>query len=349
MTSPTIGHTAVPRVLLLGEDAPGALMHSYATGFRRLGAAVSTYCLMRASRADFGSTLTRVGRKILPGALIRRVNARIVRELAVRAADLVLVIKGELLLPTTVEALRASTGALVTNYYPDDPFSSDPSMGLVAGAETLSAYDRCYTFARHLIEDFARAGVREAEWLPFARDPDMHAPVPAVEPPEFDAVFVGNLDAERVRWLEPTASRFRLGIFGEHTRAAVPRTSSVARATFLPAAYNRDLPRALARGAVALNVMRVQNRRSHNMRSFESPASGAFTLSQWTEELATMFEPAVEVVFAEDPESMADTVGRWLPLQDQRRAIARAGFARVEHDTYEARARTIMSSLLAPR
>lgn len=346
--SPLVRDVA-PRVRLLGVDAPGSLMHSFEAAFRRLGAEVSTYCLTRAFRGPLGHTLTRVARRAFPDSMIRIANERVVREQRPGQADLVLVLKGEYLLPSTVEALRARTGGVVANYYPDDPFSTDPSMGLIAGVETLGAYDVCFTFARHLIADYRRAGVARAEWLPFARDPDLYSPVPAVQPPEFEAVFVGNLDEERVRWLAPVAARHRLAIFGEHTLAAVPRTSALRSATFLPAAYGPQLAHSLARGAVALNMMRIQNRRSHNMRSFESLASGAFTLSQWTEELETMFRGGEEVVFARDPDEMAEMVGRWLPKRDERLAIARAGFARVEHDTYEARARTIMDAITVVR
>ena len=341
--------TQRPRVLLLGVDAPVAMMHSFASAFGRVGADVSTYCLQKAYEARFGPTFTRVARRLMPQSVIRQVNARVVHELEGRQADLVLVIKGEQLLPATIEAVREQTGGVVVNFYPDDPFSPDPSMGLVAGVSTLAAYDRCYTFARHLVEDYRRANVREVEWLPFARDPDMHSPVPAVEPPEFDAVFVGNLDEERVRWLAPTAARHRLAIFGEHTRAAVPRASALSQATFVQAAYGPQLSQTLARGAVALNVMRVQNRRSHNMRSFESLASGAFTISQWTEELETMFRDGEELVFARDPDDMAERIAEWLPRPPERRRIAQGGFARVEHDTYDARARTILSSQAVAR
>lgn len=346
---PPIAGGAAPRVRLLGVDAPGSLMYSFEAGFRRLGAEVSTYCLNRAFRGSLGRTVARVGRRLLPDTMIRIANERVVREQPSGSAELILVLKGEYLLPSTVEALRASTGAVVANYYPDDPFSTDPSMGLVAGVKTLTAYDVCFTFARHLLDDYRRAGVANADWLPFARDPDQFSPVPPVEPPEFDAVFVGNLDEERVRWLAPVAARWRLAVFGEHTLAAVPRTSALRGATFLPAAYGAQLAHSLARGAVALNMMRIQNRRSHNMRSFESLASGAFTLSQWTEELETMFRGGEEVVFARDPDEMADAVGRWLPKREERLAIARAGFARVEHDTYEGRARTIMAALPVAR
>ncbi len=113
-------------------------------------------------------------------------------------------------------------------------------------------------------------------------------------------------------------------------------------ATFAPAAYGDDLARALACGAISLNVMRPQNARSHNMRSFESPACGAFTLSQRTPELSELFIEGEHVVCFSGVDELRDAVARWLPDVRARAAIAAAGFARVRDDTYARRASTML-------
>jgi spore maturation protein CgeB len=156
--------------------------------------------------------------------------------------------------------------------------------------------------------------------------------------PVFDVVFVGNLDEDRVRYLDALAREFRVGVFGERTAAVVPRDSALARATFAPAAYGTELARALALGAISLNVMRPQNSRSHNMRSFESLACGAFTLSQRTPELEQLFVEGEHIVGFSDASELRSAVARWLPDARGRSAIGSAGFARVRDDTYARRA-----------
>ena len=162
--------------------------------------------------------------------------------------------------------------------------------------------------------------------------------------PDFDVVFVGNLDDDRVRHLEALVPNYRVGVFGERTKAAVPRGSLLARATFGPAAYGADLARTLARGAISLNVMRRQNAGSHNMRSFESPACGAFTLSQRTPELTELFVDDEEIATFDGVDELRAAVDRWLTDRRGRVAVARAGYARVRDDTYARRAAVVLDT-----
>lgn len=329
------------RVLILGEDAPGALANSYAHAFRSLGAEVARHCTARAYATALPGAGTRVGRRLLGPAVLRAFNRRLREGLGGARADLVLVVKGENLSADTVHALRRGTGAPVVSFYPDDPFSELRSNRLAHGVEVLAAYDACFTFARHLVPEYQRVGAARTFHLPFARDPEQHAPAAPAGEPEFEVVFVGNLDAERVRWLEPLAG-FRLAVFGEHTLRALPRGSALRGATFLPAFYGPELARALARGAISLNVMRLQNAGSHNMRSFESPACGAFTLSQRTPELVELFREGEEIACFGCEEEMVAQVRHWLERPAERRRVAEAGFRRVEHDTYAVRAAEIL-------
>ena len=330
------------RVLILGEDAPGGLMASYARGFTELGVDVRTYCLARAYASTMPAIPSRALRRVAEPVLLSAFNERVARETRGIDADLVFVIKGHRLSGRTVHRIRESSGAPVVNFFPDDPFSHERSNRLACDPNVLAAYDVCFTFARHLMADYARAGAQAVHYLPFARDAELHSPVTLASPPSFDIVFVGNLDAERVRYLNALARDYRVGIFGERTKAVVPRDSALSRATFGPAAYGNDLARSLACGAISLNVMRAQNARSHNMRSFESPSCAAFTLSQRTPELSELFAEDEEIACFGSVGELRDAVARWLPDAQGRAAVARSGYARVRDDTYTRRASTML-------
>ena len=326
------------RVLILGEDAPGGLMGSYERGFAEMGIQTRTFCLARAYESAFPTIRSRALRRVAEPVMLSTFNENVTRDLTGVEVDLVLVIKGHRLSANTVDRIRESAGAPVVNFYPDDPFSKERSNRLAYGPNVLAAYDACFTFARHLIPEYERAGVEQVQYLPFARDPTLHAPVASPATPVFDVVFVGNLDTDRVRFLDALARDYRVAVFGERTTAAVPRGSALAGATFAPAAYGDKLAPALACGAISLNVMRPQNANSHNMRSYESPSCGAFTLSQRTPELTELFAENDEIACFDSVDSLREAVAHWLHDPEGRAAIARAGYERVRDDTYARRA-----------
>jgi spore maturation protein CgeB len=154
---------------------------------------------------------------------------------------------------------------------------------------------------------------------------------------------VGNLDADRVGWLESIAD-YRIAIFGQLTKAAVPKRSPLAEARFFEPVFGHDLVAALSRGKVSLNFMRQQNILSHNMRSFESPACNAFTLSQRTPELVKLFADGIEIETFADRAELRDRLEAALRDDGRRARISAAGFARVEHDTYARRAEAIVAN-----
>ncbi len=334
-------------VIIYGEDHPGSLYHSYRRGFEELGWRVTGYCPLQALSRALPAARSRIGRRLLHGLAARRLNEHVCDELASERPDLILVLKGAQLSAGTVAHLRTTTGAPVVNYYPDDPFSNVRSNRLTYGPGTLSSYDVCFTFARHLMPAYRAVGARCIEYLPFARDPSLHAPAAEVPPPDFEIVFVGNLDEERVGWLEAVADH-SIVFFGEHTREALKPRSPLRRATFMPGVYGAEFARAIRRGAIALNVMRLQNSKSHNMRSFESPACAAFTMSQRTPELVQLFRENEEIVCFGSRDELRDQVRRWLAAPPAGRdAIAQAGFRRVEHDTYTRRAESVARAVAA--
>lgn len=332
------------RLTIVGEDAPGALANSYVRAFGELGWDCNLICLRRLF-LDLGQIArNRVSARLFEWNLLKRLNHSLIDIVRATSPDLIFVIKGEQLSGETIIDLKRRTNSRIINFYPDDPFSDERSNRLCFGVSVLASYDACFIFARHLMNDYVRSGCQSVHYLPFARDPILHYPPPNTPAPDFDVVFVGNLDSERVRWLEPLA-HLRLAVFGEVTSRALGKGSKLRSATLLPAAYGEELARALARGAVSVNIMRLQNRLSHNMRSFESPSCGAFTASQWTPELADLFVEGKEVVFATSPEALAGVVDKWLRDPAGRARIAAGGYRRVQADTYMKRAKQILETL----
>ena len=64
-------------------------------------------------------------------------------------------------------------------------------------------------------------------------------------------------------------------------------------------------------------------------RLFELPANGVMQISDGDEYLATFFEPGREIVGYESADDLVDRIRYYLEHEQERLAIARAGYARV--------------------
>jgi spore maturation protein CgeB len=330
----------VPKVLIAGENLAGSVGLSFADAFRSLGWTV-VYSPLSAQGATLSTVFDRAMARVAAPFRAAELNRKLAATARRESPDLSLVIKGHRVTAETVAVLRRASAMGVANFYPDDPFSE--SAVNRASPKMLSAYSACFTFAEHLLPSYREAGVANAFYLPFARDPALHFPTSGVEV-EFDCVFVGNLDDDRVAWLESIAD-FKIAVFGHQTKKALPARSALHGAAFFAPVFGGDLSKALARGRVSLNFMRRQNLGSHNMRSFESPACGAYTLSQRTPELMRLFRDGIEIDSFGNADELRERMHAALADPQRRRQIADAGFERVEHDTYARRAQTILDRM----
>ena len=205
--------------------------------------------------------------------------------------------------------------------------------------------DRYFIWSRSLVARLRGAGVTQAEYLSFAWDP---AVFPSATIPdggaEHDVVFIGGWDRWREAWLEDLASRFPLKIWGPDYWGTRTRPGSRVRRCWQGrAATGAEAARILARSKVTLNLLREQNLPDGvNMRTFEVPGCGGFSVATWTQGAASIFPEGQAGVYFDGLEECMGRIDYYLSREDERVEIARAAHRIVEHHTYLDRAREII-------
>ena len=83
-----------------------------------------------------------------------------------------------------------------------------------------------------------------------------------------------------------------------------------------------------------------------NQRVFDVPATGAFLLTDYREQVENLFEPGREIICYHSPEEATDLARRYLARPQDRLAVAAAARARIlaEH-SYEHRVRALMDRM----
>jgi spore maturation protein CgeB len=215
----------------------------------------------------------------------------------------------------------------------------EPSRG-----EHWSVYDLMISQLPTTVKFFRALGVR-AEVNHLAFEPDILDALPAAPAADVDVSFVGSISIDhrqRIALLEAVAERYDLKLWGNRPQA-LPASSPLHRC-FQGEVWGADMYQVLRRSRITLNShIDLAGREAGNMRLFEATGVGAFLLTDFKDNLNTLFAPDREVAVWRSIDECLERIGHYLRDNEGRAAIARAGQARtMAQHTYRHRAAEIL-------
>ena len=203
---------------------------------------------------------------------------------------------------------------------------------------------RVYCWDQVALEYLQKAGLTGARYFPMAANDQVFYPSTQVEGDEIPVLFVGGPTPERISVLERIADR-GLQIYG-YDPAGWCQSARLAGCFRGEVAARDELRGLYQRAEIAINVTRPHGVSSLNMRVFEAMCCGSMMLTDARSDAGRLFEADQEIVEYQDADRLPKLVGHFLTHDGQRKAIARAGAARVraEH-SYVARLRACQADL----
>jgi hypothetical protein len=210
--------------------------------------------------------------------------------------------------------------------------------------EDWSVYDLMISQLPRIVQAFRAAGVR-SEVCHLAFEPAILDALPAAPAADIEVSFVGSVSVDhrqRIALLEAVAERYDLQLWGSRPQT-LPASSPLHRC-FKGEVWGAEMYQVLRRSRITLNShIDIAGREAGNMRLFEATGVGAFLLTDFKDNLDTLFEPGREVVAWRSIGDCLNDIGRYLVDHDGRAAVARAGQARtLTQHTYGQRAREIL-------
>jgi spore maturation protein CgeB len=215
----------------------------------------------------------------------------------------------------------------------------EPSRG-----QDWTVYDLMLSQLPSIVDFFRRAGVR-SEVSHLAFEPAILGRLPAVDAPDIDISFVGTVSVDhrqRIALLEAVARRYDLKLFGNRPQS-LPSDSPLHRC-FQGEVWGAEMYQVLRRSRITLNShIDFATREAGNMRLFEATGAGAFLLTDFKENLHTLFEPDREVAVWHSIEDCVAKIERYRADESVRAGIAKAGQAKtLAAHTFGHRARQIL-------
>lgn len=289
-------------VVVLGSGKPGALGGLLVRGFGRLG----TTCELVDDGAIGGGRYLRKARQLARVPSRGRHVADLVAE---RDPSVVVVTKGVHVGPPLLRELRRrSPRCRLVNWFPDDPFVGLPPRVPLAW---LAEYDHVVTYSPGVLTGLAgRFPGREPLLIPFGFDPDDYS-FPALQvAPTRQVGFVGQWNPVRDAIL---AAALSVTDSVEVRGPGWERSTSLREHWNPSPTYGPDVTAFYQQCAVGLNVLHPRNNAgSHNMRTFELPATGTAMLTTDTEQQRELLRDVGWVDYYRDEATFVQALRRLL-------------------------------------
>jgi spore maturation protein CgeB len=312
-------------ILVVGAFAHDHTVYTYATSFYhaliKLGHTVTTY-------------------NYRPAGLLRKftVNHDLISSAHKVRPDILFLIKAETITARTIRLIKQQHSCRIITFYPDNPFTLWNGNSHANVLERLPDIDCFLTWTHMLADPLRSAGCTHVCHFPFAYDEGIFDKPIAITEAEHkkyvsDVCFVGTWEPEREQWLAELHQRLphiSLAIWGNHwhTRCTSSYLAPYIRGT---AVYNDTMIKIFRSSKIVLNFIRTQNMTSHNMRTFEVPASGSFLLTQRTYEQAQLyFKEDESIVCFDTINELVNKIILYLEHDDRRRAIAHKSYQRAQ-------------------
>jgi spore maturation protein CgeB len=332
------------RIFLVGSHLNYNLEHYTKMACESLGHEVSFFGyreILGRSASVLRMIITRSAsmRTLSKYIFLNDINERLKSEVAKVKPDLVLSIKGEVVLAETLDWLKGQLGAKLALWYPDDPRYFRSLVNHIA-----PHYDYIFTASERAIEMYREIGAINVDYLPFGCEPSVHRRVALNETDRAsytsDICFVGTYTRRRAKIIKSVwKAGLRVRVWGPYWKNFI-HGGQVSNGI-----YGLEMVKAFNGAKIVLNMHEESDLPYKvNTRVFEATGSGTFLLTDNSYGLNQMFRIGEEVVAYNDIKELIKTIKYYLN-SDEKKDISDKAMRRAHREhTYQQRVTKLLKT-----
>lgn len=291
----------------------------------------------------------RIQNKFLFGPTLCKLNRDLFARAKEISPDLILIYHGTHIFAGTVCKLK-KVGFTIFAYNNDDPFASYYSKYYWRHYLRPTRYfDHIFVFRPHNIDSYKRkfGYTKTSVLLPDYME-KRNFPIAKLPTAKYvcDVIFVGHYEHdgrdEYIKAIIDSGVNFRL--YGPNWESSPDFQYYKEKFGEIRLLSLDEYNLALNSAKIVLVFLSHLNNDTYTRRSFEIPATGAFMLSVYTDDLNKFFAEGKEAAYFRSKEEMLEKIHYYLSHEEERKRIAKAGYERVKRDGHETkdRARQIL-------
>ena len=291
-------------------------------------------------RSSLGALVKRAQNKYVTGPIYTRLNKDFVTKVCEFRADVVFVYRGTHIDAYALHAVRSALPrCILVGYNNDDPFA--PTQPKYLWRHFLAAiphYDLMLAYRHANLDALRIAGARRVELMRSWFVPERNYPVELSNEElsrfKTDVVFVGHYEPDqRLSYLEEIVRQgFSFRLFGPTKYWAKPLAQSSVLRHLAPTqmVWGADYNRALCGAKLALCFLSKLNRDTYTRRCFEIPATKTLMLSEYSDDLASLFVEGVEADYFRSKDEMMLKIQHYVGDANSRQCVAQRGHEKVQ-------------------
>lgn len=268
--------------------------------------------------------------------------------------DLLFVIKGDHLFPTTLERLKGMLSCPIAGYAWDDPFYSDENnlqddFRRSNFKNGIYWYDHIFVFDTYYVEMIREKGAKGVSYLPLATNPKRYREIKISQQDRelfsHDVCFIGVPFPNRVDIFKGL-DKYDLGVYGDHWKKYFIKKGQKIPSYYKGKATGEIVNKIYLCSKITLNIHHPHSIEGLNTRTFDIPACGAFEVVDHIKNIERHFELDKEIVTFKDINELKNKIDHYLERSELREAISKNGKQRVLNDhTWENRIAEIINTM----
>lgn len=283
-----------PKILIVGSDQVWSIEKIYLKYLSEIGLETELFAAQNFFFKYYNPGLiNKIFFRLGISSIYKKINALLLEKAKQYKPDIIWIFKGMEIFPETIDQLKLS-GIKVANYNPDNPFIfSGRGSGNENVKNSTGKYNLHFAYDRTVQKKIADEYSIKTAYLPFGFELSESLYEDCVAQKEIIKVcFLGNPDNERAFFLKSLLDAgIQIDLYGNDWNKFINHQN----ASVFPPVYGDEFWKILRRYRVQINLMRIHNINSHNMRSFEIPAVGGIMIAADTPEHRMFFENEKEI------------------------------------------------------
>jgi len=274
--------------------------------------------------------------KFIVGPVVHKINSDLLKTANTYQPDFIFIYRGTHIFPETIECLKREGSCLVYGYNNDDPFSSKASKSLWRYyLASVPFYDHIFSYRWKNIKDYENLGYKKNSLLRsyFIEKNNFYIKDIIKNDYMHDVIFIGHFEDDNrdmtIKYLLDNNIDIKLyGPGWEQSKYYSFFVEKMGKISPLYEEYNL----ALNSAKIALVFLSKLNHDTYTRRCFEIPATKTMMMSEYTDDLNSMFEMGKEAEYFKNKEELLQKIEFYLANEKKIIEIGNAGYVRLHSD-----------------